>query len=83
MGVYQPFTPDRFFSVMGEGWYVETRHGPVGPFSHRAQARHYLDALRLHSRWKRADCWPRPTAPRTRRRSRPAAAAEPPDRPSI
>ncbi|MGA7799986.1 MAG: hypothetical protein WCC36_04170 [Gammaproteobacteria bacterium] len=59
MGTRCTFAPDRLFSVMGEGWYVETRHGPVGPFTHRNQAERYLAALRAGSRWHRNDPWER------------------------
>ncbi|MEJ2644187.1 MAG: hypothetical protein P8180_04515 [Gammaproteobacteria bacterium] len=51
------FSPDRFFNVMGEGWYVETRHGPVGPFTYREQAERYLATLRERSRRHREEPW--------------------------
>jgi len=57
MGTPCIFSPDRFFHIMGEGWYVETRHGPVGPFTYREQAEHYLATLRERSRSHREPPW--------------------------
>ncbi|UCE88941.1 MAG: hypothetical protein JSW10_11620 [Pseudomonadota bacterium] len=36
---------DRYFHVMGEGWYVNTRDCVVGPFLDKAEAAEQLDGL--------------------------------------
>lgn len=36
------FRHDRLFLVAGDGWYVETRSGNIGPFSSQAAARRFL-----------------------------------------
>ena len=46
------FRQDRFFFVLNEGWYIETRAGSIGPFSSHETAQHFLDTTyspdRLH-----------------------------------
>jgi hypothetical protein len=39
------FGHERFFHVMNEGWYIETREGIVGPFLSHGSAREYLDTI--------------------------------------
>lgn len=51
----------RYFHVMGEGCYVETREGLKGPFRDKHDAREYLEkrlrdrpeALELYHPWRR------------------------------
>lgn len=37
------FRHDRFFYVLNEGWYIETRSGDFGPFSSHETAQHFLE----------------------------------------
>lgn len=37
---------DRFYRVLGEGWYVRTREGLVGPYPYRGLAERHLDLVK-------------------------------------
>ncbi len=37
--------PERFFHVMGQGWYVLTREGVNGPYNKKPEAENYVRAL--------------------------------------
>ena len=37
---------DRFYRVLGQGWYVRTREGLVGPYSYRALAERHLELVK-------------------------------------
>lgn len=37
--------PDRYFHVMGQGWYVFAREGIIGPYITRERATELLDEL--------------------------------------
>jgi len=52
-----PFSSDRFFFVMGQGWYFHAREGIKGPFTMRREAERALDVLKRGSRWHRATIW--------------------------
>jgi hypothetical protein len=51
------FRKDRFFHIMGQGWYVETREGTKGSFSSRQIAERYLDILKGTLPEKRVVIW--------------------------
>ena len=44
-GVEHRVNPDRYFHVMGQGWYALTREGLSGPFTEKAQAVNYVNKL--------------------------------------
>lgn len=37
--------PDRFFHVMGQGWYAFTREGVIGPYVTKERANELLEEL--------------------------------------
>jgi len=52
------FRSDRFFNVVGEGWYVETRIGIKGPFLTKHLAERFLELLKQRTKWRREQVWP-------------------------
>ena len=37
--------PDRYFHVMGQGWFVHLREGVGGPFMDQSEAKTYLSTI--------------------------------------
>ena len=37
---------DRFYRVLGQGWYVRTREGLVGPYPYRSLAERHLELVK-------------------------------------
>lgn len=37
--------PDRYFHVMGQGWFVHLREGVGGPFVDQSEAKSYLTGI--------------------------------------
>ena len=44
-GMEHRVNPDRYFHVMGQGWYALTREGLNGPFTEKAHAVHYVNKV--------------------------------------
>ena len=57
-GLRRTFRSDRFFNVVGQGWYVETRIGIKGPFLNKHLAERFLELLKQRTRWRREQIWP-------------------------
>lgn len=51
------FNTDRFFHVMGEGWFFEAREGINGPFGDKESALATLTAMIEQSPRPRAELW--------------------------
>jgi hypothetical protein len=49
----QRFTLNRFYYMMGKGWFVEAREGLQGPFLKRADAETHLEVVKKEFGWKR------------------------------
>ena len=49
----QRFTLNRFFYMMGKGWFVEAREGLQGPFFKREDAESHLEEVKKEFGWNR------------------------------
>ena len=51
------FNSSRFFHVVGEGWYLEAREGPQGPFNERGSALVRLEQIMEQPAQPRTALW--------------------------